>query len=135
MKKISILLCSLFLFYSCLNNDDDAPNFTYEYLPVDEAITPTNFTFGEIDSITLKYSLPNGCYHFDRLYYQYQDTTRIVAVTALVSLDSSCTEAIVQEEYTFAVRATQEEDYLFKFFKGKDGQGNNIFEEVVIPVN
>ena len=136
MKKFSLLLCSLFLFYSCLNNDDNTPNFTYKYLPIDEATTPANFTFGETDTIKIKYSLPDGCHFFDRLYYEYQDTTRIVAVTALVAIDTTaCTQGIIQEEYIFPVRATQQEDYLFKFYKGKDSQGNNIFEEVVIPVN
>jgi len=127
MRKISLLLFALSLFYSCLDNDENS-NFTYEYLPIDEAITPASFTYGETDSITIKYSLPNGCYYFDNLYYQYQDTARIVAVTALVTLDEACTQAITQEEYRFAVKVTQEEDYLFKFWKGQDSQGNNIFE-------
>lgn len=134
MKKISLLLSSLFLFYACLNNDDNS-NFTYEYLPIDEAITPASFTFGEVDTITVKYSLPNGCYSFNNLYYEYQDTTRVVAITALVALDRVCTEAIIQEEYKFPVRANQQEDYLFKFWKGRDSQGNSMYEEVLIPVN
>jgi hypothetical protein len=33
------------------------------------------------------------------------------------------------------VRASQEEDYIFKFWKGKDTNGENIFEEVIVPVN
>lgn len=134
MKKFSILLLSLFIFYSCLNNDDDS-NFTYEYLPIDEAITPASFTFGEVDTIKVKYSLPNGCYSFNDLYYEYQDTARVVAVIALVALDEACTQAVIQQEYRFPVTASQQEDYLFKFWKGRDSQGNNMYEEVVVPVN
>ena len=39
------------------------------------------------------------------------------------------------EEYDLLVTAKQEEGYLFKFWKGTDNNGENIFEEVVVPVN
>ncbi|MGJ8743395.1 hypothetical protein [Polaribacter sp.] len=135
MKKIILLAFGLLIFYSCLNNNDNSDSYGYEYLPIDEATTPANFTFGETDTITIKYSLPNGCYAFDRLYYEVKDTTRIVAVTALVNLSEDCTQAIIQDEFEFLVTANQEEDYVFKFFKGTDSAGENIFEEVVVPVN
>ncbi|KGL62544.1 hypothetical protein [Polaribacter sp. Hel1_85] len=135
MKKITLLLFGLLVFYSCLNNDIDTPNYRFEYLPIDSAITPASFTLGEIDTIKVKYTLPNGCYSFDQIYYQTRDTTRIVAITAFVQLDEDCTEAIIQEETKFTVKASQEEDYVFKFFKGKDSNGENIFEEVIVPVN
>lgn len=135
MKKSILLLIGLLVFYSCLNNDNDTPNYTYEYLPIDSAITPASFTLGEIDTITVKYSFPNGCYFFDRIYYETQDTTRIVAVSASVLLDENCTLAIIEGEKKFAVKASQEEDYVFKFYKGKDSNGENIFEEVIVPVN
>lgn len=133
MKKIILLFLSVLVFYSCLSNDE--PTLKYEFLPIDSAETPTSFTFGEIDTIKIKYTLPNGCYSFDRLYYEYQDTTRVVAITALVILDAACTQALVEEEYEFPVRVSQREDYIFKFWKGEDSNGEDIFEEVVIPVN
>lgn len=135
MKKITLLLFGFLVFCSCLNNNDDAPNYTFRYLPIDSAITPASFIFGEIDTITVKYSLPNGCYSFDQIYYETQDTARIVAVTALLELDEFCTQATIPGEKKFAVKASQEEDYVFKFFKGKDSIGENIFEEVIVPVN
>jgi hypothetical protein len=133
MKKLVILFFGLLMFQSCL--DDDGPKYNYELLPIDEAITPESFTFGETHDITIKYSLPNGCYQFNGLYYEYQDTTRVVAVNSRVRLDVACTEEIRQEEYTFPVNVNQEEDYVFKFWKGVDNDGENIFEEVVVPVN
>ena len=135
MKNYFILFFGLLLFHSCFDNNQEAPNYRFEYLPIDSAITPEGFTFGEIDTITLTYFLPNGCYSFDQIYYEVIDTTRVVAVSAIVELDMPCTEALIQEEAKFTVRATQKEDYLFKFFKGKDSIGSDIFEEVVVPVN
>jgi len=134
MKKISLLLLGLLIFTSCLNHDD-SPNYGYKFLTIDEAITPDSLTFGEKDTITVKYTLPNDCYSFDQIYYEIQDTTRIVAVTAMVFLDMDCLEEPVQEEQNFVVTASQTEDYIFKFFKGKDSDGENIFEEVIVPVN
>lgn len=134
MKKTVLLLFGLLVFYSCLDSNDTL-DFTYEYLPIDEAITPASFTFGQIDTIKVKYSLPNGCYSFDRVFYETNDTIRTVAITALVALDKACTEAIIQEEHKFTIRASQKEDYVFKFYKGKNSSGENIFEEVIVPVN
>ncbi|RKF05113.1 hypothetical protein C8N26_0514 [Tenacibaculum lutimaris] len=133
MKKFLILFLSVFTFYSCL--DDDGPNFRYEFLKIDSAETPESFTFGEVDTIKIKYTLPNSCYAFDGLYYQKVDTTRIVAGTAIVNLDGACTEELREEEYAFTVEATQVEDYVFKFWKGKNEEGEDVYEEVVIPVN
>lgn len=136
MKKFSLLLLAILLLSSCLNNDNDVANFSYEYVAIDEAITPASFTFGEKDSITVKYSLPNSCYFFDRMYYEYKDSTRIVAVIAYVDLKNSiCNLPAIEEEHKFAVTATQREDYIFKFYKGRDTNGDSIFDEVVVPVN
>ena len=134
MKKL-VLLLSVILLSSCLNNDDDLPKYKYEFIKIDEVTAPDNFTFGEKDTISIKYTLPNKCYHFNDIYYDYNDTIRTVAVRAIVDLDEFCAEVITQKEYKLIVNALQKEDYLFKFYKGKDNEGKSIFEEIVIPVN
>ena len=134
MKKSFLLLFSLFLFYSCLNKDDNLP-FSYRILPIAEAITPTSFTFGETYSITVKYSFPNTCYEFDDIYNQYDGITRTIAVSALYYINDNCTTEVISKEYTFPVVVDQQEDYLFKFWKGKNSDGSDIYDEVLIPVN
>ncbi|WP_232771606.1 hypothetical protein [Tenacibaculum sp. Bg11-29] len=134
MKKITVLLISIILLSSCLNNDD-LPNYKYEFIKIDEVSAPNNFTYGVKDTIFIKYTLPNSCYRFNDVLYDYKDTTRTVAVRAIVNLDNACSEVITQKEYKLIVNALQKEDYLFKFYKGKDTDGKNIFEEIVIPVN
>ena len=134
MKKYLLLLFGLIVFCSCLSNNNSELDYKYEYVVIDEVKVPNSFTLGESATITLKYSLPNGCYSFDEIYYEVEDTKRIVAVTAYVELNVACTQAIIQEEVEFVVNVNQEEDYIFKFFKGKDKEGENIFEEVIIPV-
>ena len=79
--------------------------------------------------------MPNGCYHFNDVYYEYKDSTRIVAIRASKELEAYCTGALIMKEYDLLVTAKQEEDYLFKFWKGTDNNDENIFEEVIVPVN
>lgn len=133
MKKYILLLLSVVTFTACLN--DDGPEYSYEILEVKEATVPDSFTFGEDGEITITYDLPSACYSFHSLYYEYQDTARIVAVNALKREINSCSEALIEKEHTFLVNVTQQEDYVFKFWKGTDADGNNIFEEKVVPVN
>jgi hypothetical protein len=132
-KKITVLCISIMFFSACLDNGE--PDFAYELLPIEEATVPASFTFGTKDTIAIKYTLKNSCYYFDNLYYEYQDTARVVAVRAFVSLEDACNEIASQKEYKFVVNIAQEEDYIFKFWKGKDSIGENIFEEIIVPVN
>ncbi|MHB0756560.1 hypothetical protein [Polaribacter sp. M15] len=135
MKKYILLLLSVSMLYACLNDDDDRPNLSFDFVAIDEYTAPTSFTFGQKDTIKLTYSLKNGCTYFDNIYYEYEDTTRIVAIRAITDLDATCTDNVTQYNYNLIVTATQEEDYLFKMYKGTDTNGNSIFEELIVPVN
>ena len=133
MKRKLLLVFTSIILLSCSNNEPI--NFEYTFVPITEIIAPVSFTFGETDTLKLKYTLPNGCYHFNDVYYEYKDSTRIVAIRASKELEAYCTGALIMKEYDLLVTAKQEEDYLFKFWKGTDNNDENIFEEVIVPVN
>lgn len=133
IKKILILAFLTLTFNSC-SLDSDTPNFGYETLPIKEAIVPDEFQFGSTYTITVKYGLPSTCYSFHELYYQYDGTSRIVAINAMIYYDEACRDVATEKEYDFPVSVTQSEDYVFKFWKGKDSNGQDIFDEVVVPV-
>tara|TARA_R110002073_G_scaffold279026_1_gene443007 strand:- start:271952 stop:272362 length:411 start_codon:yes stop_codon:yes gene_type:complete len=135
MKRFLTSLVVVLMFVSCNLDDDDANNFTLETLPIKEAIVPDEFTYGSEQEITIKYDLLNGCYSFYNLYYQYDNDTRIVAVNSLLNQNAQCTEGIIEEEYTFTVKVVQHQDYVFKFWKGTDANGESIFEVITVPVN
>ena len=132
MKKI-LFICLTLIIVSCSSTEQN--NSYLVLLPIDKATTPQSFTFGTTDTISIKYSLPSGCHYYHSLYYQYQNNVRIVAVRALENLDVSCTQALVQKEVKFPVEVLQKEDYIFKFWKGKNNSGQDLFEERIIPVN
>jgi len=133
MKRFILYFLLLVTIVSC-NVDDDASNFELETLPVKEADVPSSFEFGNLEYVTIKYDLPNGCHSFYNLFYQYEGTSRIVAVNSLVNDREACTEALIEQEYTFQVNVSQREDYTFRFWKGQDENGENIFEDIVVPV-
>lgn len=134
MKKITTLFLSILILSSCLDNKEEL-SFDFQLVPIDSFTIPDTLTFDKIDTIKVKYSLRNGCYSFNNIYYEPQDTTRIIAIRALVELDKDCTLAIIEEERNILVKPNQTEDYVFKFWKGTDENGENIFDEVIVPVN
>jgi len=128
---ISILVISTLL--SC-SLDDDNSNFKIETLTIKEAVVPAEFIFGQSYTLTVTYDLPSGCHYFYDLFYQHEGTSRIVAVNSIVDTNLACTEALIEEEFSFVVRVAQEEDYTFRFWKGTDTNGDDIFEDVIVPV-
>lgn len=131
MKKL--LLCTLiFGFLSC---SLEGNRLAVKTLPIDASETPQSFTFNTIDTIKVKYSLPNTCHSYYGLYYQSEDATRIVAVRALEDLNANCTQQVIQRELKVPIQVRQREDYVFKFWKGKDATGKDEYEIKVVPVN
>ena len=134
IKNILILMLVLFTVSSCSLEGDDS-NLSIETLPIKEAMVPIEFEFGSMYKLKVVYDLPSGCHSFYDLFYQYESTARIIAVNSVVNANLACTEALIEREYEFEVNITQHEDYIFKFWKGTDSAGNDIFEEIRVPVN
>jgi len=134
IKNIVITFLLVFSFSSCSLDDDSNTHLSLKTLAIKEAVFPDEFEFGSSYTVKVTYDLPNGCHSFYNLYYEYKGTSRIVAITALVDSKASCTEAIIEKEYEFVVNANQREDYTFRLWKGEDSQGNDIFEDIVVPV-
>ncbi|AOW21035.1 lipoprotein [Urechidicola croceus] len=135
MKRYILILVAILSLSSCsLDDDSDSLSFYPTLVAIDDAVVPEEFQLGESYEITIDYTLPNACYSFNDIYYEYDQNTRIVAVRVLVTNDTSCTQATIEEQYTFTVQVTQTEPYVFKFWQGEDNQGNNQYLIVEVPV-
>lgn len=134
IKKILILTFVFLGLTACSLDNTDEPNYSFELLPVKTATVPAEFHYGESAIIKVTFDLPSTCYYFYSLYYEYQGNSRIVAINSQVIKSTGCFESVVEEEYEFNVQVMQREDYTFKFWKGTDTSGNDIFEEIVVPV-
>lgn len=132
MKKLIVLTLFLSIFFSC---SPEETVLELKILPVKSAIVPTEFQYRTVDTLVLKYDLPSACYRFRSVYYEIERNSRIVAINALLDNEISCSQATIEQEIKIPVHVLQEEDYVFRFFKGKDADGNSIFDDVTVPVN
>jgi hypothetical protein len=118
--------------------DDDSsnsPNIDFELLPIDEFVVPESFTFGQKDTIKLKYTLNSGCYFFDGIHKETQeDGSIILGIRAVIDLNANCTRTTFQDTYNYIITIDQIDDYIFKFYKGIS-LSTSTFEQVIVPVN
>jgi hypothetical protein len=134
MKKIVLFLVVITTLLSC-SLDDDSPTYTYEVLPIDSYVVPASFTLGQTYEIKLKYQKPTSCHFYQGLYYDKYLNTRTIAVQTAVQDNQVCTmEVPPLSEVSFNFFVTNTGSYIFKFYKGEDAAGKDIFEEVEIPV-
>ena len=135
MKKFIVLFAMLGLLASCSLDDNNSDSYSYHVLPVASYIVPANFKLGQTYEITLKYQKPTACYVFEGIYFSKNLNTRTIAVQASVNDDQICTQevpALSETKFNFNVTSTG--SYIFKFYKGTDTDGKDIFEDVEIPV-
>lgn len=134
MKKIALFIVLITSFLSC-SIDNDNPSYTYQILPVDSYVVPTSFTLGQTYSIKLKYQKPTSCHLYQGIYYDKNLNTRTIAVQTAIENNKVCTQEVPPlSEVSFNFIVNNTGSYIFKFYKGKDDKGEDIFENVEIPV-
>ncbi|MFN3755863.1 MAG: hypothetical protein ACK4RM_02795 [Flavobacterium sp.] len=136
MNKNIFLFLMLFTFFGCSLDD---PKFYHELLPVENFMVPDSFVAGEIYDILVEYRRPTDCHGFDGFFYDTYFSTRTIAIQAIVDQQRPCVELDENtplSEASFQFKALQHpgSSYIFRFYKGKNQDGENIFEEVLIPV-
>lgn len=135
MKKIVSLFALLLILNSCSPGDDT--QYSYRLIPIESIDIPAEFTLGETYPITVHYTVPTSCYHFSSLYYEKDLNVRTIAVENVVEQRNNCQELSTEDgasTYTFNFYVTSNGTYIFKFYQGKDNQGNDIFLEYEVPV-
>lgn len=136
MKRIIFIISLVFLLNSC-SMDDDSIDFHYEILSVDSYELPESFVFGQTYPIKIYYKRPTTCHGFDGFYYESHMNIRTIAVQSIVVNQSNCVEISSDEPALEAIlnfNVVYQDTYIFKFYKGKDENGQDIFEEVEVPV-
>jgi len=140
MKRIVSLIALFFLFNSC--SIDNGDSYLFELLPVTSVDMPAEFTYGNTYQITMHYNRPTSCHFFNTIYYdkkidaETSKNIRTIAIENAVAQRSDClTLTNNMVEYSFNFQVTSTKPYVFKFWQGKDTEGNNIFLEIEVPVN
>ena len=134
-KKIISLLALFFILISCSPSDDT--QYSFKLMPIESVDIPAEFTLGETYPITVHYTVPTSCYYFSSLYYDKDLNIRTIAIENAIAQRNNCQDLSAAEganTYTFNFYVTSNGSYIFKFYQGKDDQGNNIFLEYEVPV-
>lgn len=141
MKKIALLLLAVITLNACTLEENNEPQFYYEVLPVESFQVPQSVSIGQNYEIKMTYKRPSNCHIYEGCYYKTEGYTTTVGIQTYVLDKDDCQELEDQEpietSFIFKVNGVQNaaQPYVFKFYKGKDTNGNDIFEEVSIPVN
>lgn len=135
MKKL-IALFTLFFAVTACDLESDNENIYFELLPVDSVIMPAEFHVNTENNITVKFLRPTSCHGFDSFYYAKDEFTRTVAIQSVVIVGNNGCTTLTNEvsEQILQFKPIETGTYTFKFWKGKDSNGENIFEEYVIDV-
>jgi hypothetical protein len=134
-KKIIPLLALFFILISCSSGDDT--QYSFKLMPIESVDIPAEFTLGETYPITVHYTVPTSCYYFSSLYYDKDLNIRTIAIENAIAQRNNCQDLSAADgtkTYTFNFYVTSNGSYIFKFYQGKDDQGNNIFLEYEVPV-
>ncbi|MFV8374257.1 hypothetical protein [Flavobacterium sp. LB1P71] len=135
MKKFALFILLITTLTGCTLGDDNRDSFTYEVLPVDSYTLPDKFALGNTYEIKLKYTKPSSCHSFQGIYYSKNLNTRTVAIQTSINNNQVCIQSIPEpSEASFNFYVTNTGSYIFKFYKGKDAAGTDLFEEVEVPV-
>lgn len=133
MKKIALFLVLMTSLLSC--SVDEPDRYTNYILPIDSYTLPSTFTVGATHEVKLKFQKPTACYNYRGIYYYSENNTRTIAIYADVKDGESCTQVLPPlSEVSFNFVPSTAGTYIFKFYKGKDDAGADVFEDVEITV-
>ncbi len=91
---------------------------------------------GNTYEIKLKYTRPTACHFYQGIYYDKNLNVRTIGIQVATKRDQNCTQTVpAQSETSFNFYVTNTGSYIFKFYKGEDAAGKDIFEEVEVPVS
>lgn len=133
-RIIGILLITLFC-YSC-NLDDGTNQVTFELLPFETIELPQSFTLNETYTIPFTFYRPTNCHAFNGIISNPSENERTLVISSFIA-NSSCTDYIAPDglaENSFEFVVNYNYTYIFKIWKGKDDQGNDIYETIEVPV-
>lgn len=135
MKRIASAIALCLLLASCA---PEGESYTLEILPVAKVEFESELTFAK-DSVTeipVKYIRPTNCHFYQDFYYDRIDFTRIVAIYNARLNKDDCQSF---ENDTIMVplkfKPNQLGTYIFKFWKGTNDAGEDLYFEYNAVVN
>ena len=133
MKKFALLIIIALAVIACSTNDEK-DKFHLELLPIDSVVLPATFKKDSLYELPFKYIRPSTCHIYEGFYYEKNLNVRTIAIQTSVVEQEGCTAATVNPLTEILKFKPTETSYIFKLWKGKDGNGTDVFQEITIPV-
>ncbi|OBX21883.1 MULTISPECIES: hypothetical protein [Bizionia] len=135
MKKLFVCLFAL-ASLACSVNDEDIQSSTVMMLPVESAIVPNEFVSGQEYEIFITYKRPTECHVFKDIYSQTQSDGLMIAIMSTVfNENNDCPPSSETVEKSFKFKPSRDENtYVFKFWHGSNGSGEDEFIIFEVPV-
>lgn len=142
MKKLILLFVLAFSLVSC-DVEDDGPTFEHVLVEVTDADLPEFFELGKTYSVKVTYVLPDACHRPLGLQVSRGALSgaerRDIYVAAVASRNPELTQCNEQDDdlehdATFSITIDENQPFTFYLWTGLDDDGENIFTEVVVPV-
>ncbi len=134
--QLYLILSILTTFLGCSLEEEEETNFLYELVTIEEATFPEEFIEGEVYTITVSYFRPTDCHSFYGFDYTQSDNERTVAVVNVVVDNNDCAmlEMTDSIDVSFDFLVGSEDLYIFKFWQGRNEEGENQYFSVEVPV-
>ena len=134
MKKLIALIC-IFVFSISCTQESDGPRVHLEFVPVESVVLPTTFAVNTVNELEVTYLRPSSCHGFEGFYYTKDDFNRTIAVLNYVIEEQGCLPLLNQlQTEILRFKPATSGTYLLKFWKGKDANGVNLYEEFSVVV-
>lgn len=134
MKKNVLLIVFLICAAGC-TLEDEGTTYSSELVPVTTVEIPDTLVFRNHYTFKISYQRPTDCYFFDGFSYEQNANEFLFAVVNGVYENPHC-EPVESDTTTvnlnFAVN--RNDFYIFKFWQGKDANGEPIFLTKEVPV-
>ena len=143
MKKIILLLIAFFALNSCTKDaGENSPKVYYTLVPIYRCNMPYTFTAGETYDFEMFYKQPTSCHFYKGIYFEEKPgNVRIVAIQCGVLESNDCVTYTDTPEMPLESKSTKchftaqaGEPYVFRFWTGKDDQGEDTYYDIEVPV-
>lgn len=130
---VGLFLIGIFA-VSCLD-DEPVMNVTYQYRPVDSIQIDSIYPARQVTEIKTFFTTTNGCQQFFNYDYTAIGNERTVSIITSEIEDVSCTDVTKVQSFVLKFSPEFPGTYTFRFWNGKDenGQDTFIIREVNIP--
>ncbi|SMC61173.1 hypothetical protein SAMN06296427_104248 [Moheibacter sediminis] len=119
---------------SCLD-DEPVMNVTYQYRPIDSIQIDSIYPARQVTEIKTFFTTTNGCQQFFDYDYTILGNERTVSVITSEIQDGGCTEITESKSFVLKFNPASSGTYTFRFWNGKDADGQDTFiiREIVVP--